>query len=613
MTYKEFQERYQEVEELYCRNDKDNNIIVRVFKALDTQKNIFVVVKIPEYQVQNEARVFLEKKKAHQYIAKYLDFGSFVDEDGKRKEYIVMQYYNDGDLRKLISENSFLSEKEKEDFLIHVLEGIKFLHTLPEDKIQHRDLKPENILIDIDNGEKIPKICDFGFSKIKNSSDDLTTNLGPYTPQYASPEQIKLLPKLPDNTDLWSFGVIAFETFTGKLPFGNRWEEGKEIPDEINDVPERWQKLIRCCLVPDFSKGNRVQNTDECFDILNGEEKVESVEEPELVDVVNDNSDNNVEKRKNMQSSEKPKKSKWKNIFTWLWRVALITVLLGILAGLITAILTDTPVFKQFKKFLIGTEQTVNDSIKTEDNISLPGNIQDTTSLQTGEKADNKTKGQQNPLVSKETGNDKTEKTQVKEVEQKPVIEEKNNIPVQEKQAEFLKQFNLQMVKVGDFEIGKYEVTQKQWELVMDNNPVKLFRGDNYPVQNVNWNNVQEFIKKLNEKTGKNYRLPTGREWKDAARGGSKSKGYKYSGSDDIDEVAWYEDKPRPVGSLNPNELGIYDMSGNVGEWCSDQRIYGGSWFENDTTKCLVDSPPEDKGTIYKGSEVGFRLARTLD
>lgn len=112
----------------------------------------------------------------------------------------------------------------------------------------------------------------------------------------------------------------------------------------------------------------------------------------------------------------------------------------------------------------------------------------------------------------------------------------------------------------------------------MGNNPSNFSDCDNCPVEQVSWEEAQEFIRKLNRMTGKNYRLPTEAEWEYAARGGSKSHGYKYSGSNSIGDVAWYEgnsgDKTHPVGQKQPNELGLYDMSGNVFEWCSDR--YGG-------------------------------------
>jgi formylglycine-generating enzyme required for sulfatase activity len=160
-------------------------------------------------------------------------------------------------------------------------------------------------------------------------------------------------------------------------------------------------------------------------------------------------------------------------------------------------------------------------------------------------------------------------------------------------------------VTLSDYYIGKFEVTQELWQAVMGNNP-SYFKGNILPVEQVSWNDIQDFIRKLNQKTGANFRLPTEAEWEYAARGGNKSKGYKYSGSNTIDNVAWYisnsGSKTHQVGTKSPNELGIYDMSGNVWEWCQDwygsyssgsqtnptgpssgsrRVLRGGSWYDH--------------------------------
>ena len=129
-------------------------------------------------------------------------------------------------------------------------------------------------------------------------------------------------------------------------------------------------------------------------------------------------------------------------------------------------------------------------------------------------------------------------------------------------------------VTLSSYCIGETEVTQALWQTVMGTNP-SYFAGDlNRPVEQVSWNDCQTFINKLNELTGKTFRLPTEAEWEYAARGGKRSQGYKYAGSNDINEVAWYwdnsSDGTKPVATKAPNELGLYDMSGNVWEWVQD-------------------------------------------
>ena len=137
-------------------------------------------------------------------------------------------------------------------------------------------------------------------------------------------------------------------------------------------------------------------------------------------------------------------------------------------------------------------------------------------------------------------------------------------------------------VTLSSYYIGKTEVTQELWQAVMGNNPSR-FKGNRKPVECMSWDDCQTFISKLNSLTGKKFRLPTEAEWEFAARGGIKSQGYKYSGSNTLGDVAWYEensgDTTHDVGTKSPNELGLYDMNGNVWEWCSDW--YGDKYYSS--------------------------------
>jgi formylglycine-generating enzyme required for sulfatase activity len=198
-------------------------------------------------------------------------------------------------------------------------------------------------------------------------------------------------------------------------------------------------------------------------------------------------------------------------------------------------------------------------------------------------------------------------------------------------------------VTLRSFYLSKYEVTQAQWRAVMGSDPPELFNTgcDQCPVESVSWDDIQGFLSKLNTQTGQNYRLPTEAEWEFAARGGNNSKGYPYSGSNTIGKVAWYRDnaeagntngtrkRTRPVGGLQANELGLYDMSGNVPEWCNDRhgtypnspqqnpqgadkgtfRVYRGGGWHNYPRNCRAANRNSNTPT-FRDYVIGFRLAR---
>lgn len=192
---------------------------------------------------------------------------------------------------------------------------------------------------------------------------------------------------------------------------------------------------------------------------------------------------------------------------------------------------------------------------------------------------------------------------------------------------------NKYQVTLSDYYIGQTEVTQALWEAVMGNNP-SIYNGNNQrPVENVSWYDCQEFIKELNSLTGMIFRLPTEAEWEFAARGGNKSKGYRYSGSNTARKVACYKEKggTMPVATKKANELGLYDMSGNVSEFCNDywhfsypeepqtnpqgaetgtnRVIRGGDYFSCYNLESLRPSGREGHIPKLHKAYVGFRLA----
>ena len=187
-------------------------------------------------------------------------------------------------------------------------------------------------------------------------------------------------------------------------------------------------------------------------------------------------------------------------------------------------------------------------------------------------------------------------------------------------------------VTLSDYYIGETEVTQELWNAVMGSNPSYFTGNMQRPVEQVSWDDCQTFISKLNQLTGETFRLPTEAQWEYAARGGNQAQGRLYSGSNTIDNVAWYgsnsSSTTHPVKTKAPNELGIYDMSGNVWEWCSDcygsyssaaqtdptgpskgshRVIRGGSWCEYTTDCCVANR--DGYTPTHTNSDQGLRLA----
>jgi len=559
-----------------------------VYKAKDNVLHREVAIKVSEVKTTADGKKTFSLKDEfealshvpkHPNIANYEEFYSYESPQGLF-DYAVMQYYPDGNLSNAIKQG--LTAEQKEDIATQLLEGIDFLH---KHKVVHRDLKPGNILIVKDGNKIIPLITDFGLSKSADSGEgsEFSNSFGGGTQRYSSPEQLQGQ-ALRFNTDLWSYGAILFELFASKPLFAsesevsNSTQANLEIFNKIirgeveglEKLPDQWRSVAERCLV--INPQNRAKSVEELFQIL-----AEAKDETEV------KMDNQiVEPKKETPNTHEsaairvPKKKK-EGIANkkWLW--------MGIGA---VAIVLAIVVFSGGGK---------NKMTVTANGVSFEMLKVDGGNFQMGADDDDA----------------------------------------------FDDERPMHKVRVGTFFMGETEVTQALWNAVMGTSVIQQSgtndatkargEGSDYPMYFVSWYDCQDFIRKLNGITGKHFRLPTEAEWEYAARGGKKSNNHRFAGSDVIDNVAWFENNcsntTHPVRMKMPNELGFYDMCGNVWEWCSDwsglygsasqtnpkgategtNRVFrGGSW-STDVKRCRVTNRRGGKPDI-RVNNLGFRL-----
>ena len=480
-----------------------------------------------------------------------------------------------------------MSEGEAWRFLRDVASGLAYLHG---HEVIHRDIKPDNILRD-DAGDYL--ISDFGISTRMRSTlhrnstrqgERLTDVSG--TIAYMAPELFTSKPVAVKATDVWALGATLYELLTGELIFlgqgGILQLRGAEIPELSGDWSAELVETVRACLSreawdrPMASElaEYAAAKVKEVRMAMPWQERIGSGQpkgqEPKQEQPA-------IRKEQPATSQEKPATSKEQPAKPSPWRKRVGVVAERVSVAVIAVLLLwgrDAYLDYKAEQEQLALEQARADSIRLVEQKRLEEEQQKRDSILS-----------KWGMVFVEGGTFTMGVTP----------EQKKDAYNDEKPAH--------KVTLSDFYIGKHEVTQAQWRAVMGSNP-SHFKGDNLPVENVSWEDCQEFIRKLNERTGLTFRLPTEAEWEYAARGGNRSRGYMYSGGDYIDEVAWScgnsGSKIHPVGQKRSNELGLYDMSGHVWEWCSDgKRVYDSSSQTNPT------GPGSGAGRVYRGGSWG--------
>ncbi|WP_301911515.1 bifunctional serine/threonine-protein kinase/formylglycine-generating enzyme family protein [Odoribacter laneus] len=495
--------------------------------------------------------------------------------------YLVLPYCERGSSQQLIGK---LTEEEAWRFLHDVSAGLEYLHA-KEPPVIHQDIKPDNVLLEASGTFMI---TDFGISTRARSTLRRSVSHAEHsggTMEYMGPERFGEKPAPIKASDIWSLGATLFELLTGSVPFvqlgGILQMNGALLPAIEGPWSERLKEVVRACL----SKDPWDRPTAHVL-----REYVESFwrgENPELKKT------GEGQYPRPQEVPAVPQRSYWK----WIGFVCILLI-----CGVGIGYYFSRPVESG-----IGIPKVEGEVRQTEErrilneNEERPQREEESVHQPAEREVLKPTKGQvarngllinwsssvtpkQKEVLSRLVGNMvqvKGGRFQMGGTPEQGSDAYNNEKPVHE-------------VTLSDYYMGKYEVRQSEWEAVMGNNPSR-FKGADLPVEQVSWEDCHEFIGRLNALTGLSFKLPTEAQWEYAARGGNLSKGYKYSGSNNLGEVGWYWEnsgdrvltgewgwekvdrnhcRTHRVSEKQPNELGLYEMSGNVYEWCEDW--YGG-------------------------------------
>ena len=528
--------------------------------------------------------------KEAQLIASKLSHPSIVgvtdvfDENGT--SYYVMDYIEGRSLSDIIKERGRIGEAEAIAIIDSVCRALAYVHSR---NINHLDIKPGNIMVEAETGNVV--LIDFGVAKQYDAATGEATTTTPVgrSHGYSPLEQYKVggVSQFSPESDIYALGATLYKMLTGTTPP----EAGDVAQDGLPPIPSDISASVRRAITAAMStaKKDRPHTVAEFLGILHGKTGVEETEVEEKkpkqkqddIEVIvidgKGSSGNNGDRASDSSASghnshpqPQPEPAPHPQRRKWLpWVVAA-----GVAAVVFVAIMLFRPKPESpIPSDIIAAVTSGTDTVSQQEQPQQP--VQQPVQQQPAQQPMQPVQQQQEQQPVEQQPEPERPQSNLPEIEMVWVSGGTFTMGATSEQGSdaWDNEKPAHSVTLSGYYIGKYEVTQKLWKAVMGSNP-SYFKGDNLPVEQVSWNDVQEFIRKLNQLTGKSYRLPTEAEWEYAARGGSNSRGYKYSGSDNIGSVVWYWDNSNktthPVGSKSPNELGIYDMSGNVYEWCSD-------------------------------------------